>query len=541
MDFSVIDLITFFSFIVLVIGVSLYAGRKEETSEDYFLAGRGLTWWLIGLSLIASNISSEHFVGMSGKGFSSVGLAIASYEWIAAVTLVFVAVFFLPRFLRAGIYTIPEFLEYRFNRNARTLMAVLVIVFFVLVTLATVLYSGALALHTIFGLDQVVGIWIIGGIAGAYTVYGGLKAVVWSDLIQATTLMIGGLVVTFLSFEAFGIRFGQDLLEGLEPSRMDNINVGITSFFDVAKDRLHTVLPANHPELPWVAVFIGGMWIPNIYYWGLNQFITQRTLAAKNLIEGQKGILFGATLKLLIPFIVVFPGIMAFYLYGDVMLAEGIKQDEAYAYLLKEILPVGFFGLMMAAIFGAVMSTIDSLLNSCSTIFTMDIFVPFYAKDTSQKNLVKVGRITTVVLVVFGCLWAPIVGSFDSLYDYIQKFSGLIQPGILAAFIFGLLWKKVPAKAIIGGILLNIPVYGALLAIDSLVLPEDGKIAFLHYMMITFVIICIYITVVTLKSPQKEPVVIPVKFDYDLKLPIGLKIWSGLIIAATVALYWIFR
>ncbi|MFT4543675.1 MAG: SSS family solute:Na+ symporter [Bacteroidia bacterium] len=541
MEFSTIDLVTFISFIVLVIGVSLYAGRKEETSEDYFLAGRGLTWWLIGLSLIASNISSEHFVGMSGKGFSSVGLAIASYEWIAAVTLVFVAVFFLPRFLRAGIYTIPEFLEYRFNRNARTLMAVLVIVFFVLVTLATVLYSGALALHTIFGLDKVVGIWIIGGIAGAYTVYGGLKAVVWSDLIQATTLLIGGVVVTFLGFEAFGIRFGQDLLEGLEPSRMDNINVGITSFFEVAKDRLHTVLPANHPELPWVAVFIGGMWIPNIYYWGLNQFITQRTLAAKDLREGQKGILFGATLKLLIPFIVVFPGIMAYYLYGDVMLAEGIKQDEAYAYLLKQILPPGLFGLMMAAIFGAVMSTIDSLLNSCSTIFTMDIFVPFYAKDTSQKNLVKVGRITTIVLVIFGCLWAPIVGSFDSLYDYIQKFSGLIQPGILAAFMFGLLWKKVPAKAIIGGILLNIPIYGTLLAIDSLVLPEDGKIAFLHYMMITFVLISIFITIFTLKYPQKEPVVIPVKYDYDIKLPFSLKLWSGLIIAATIALYWVFR
>ncbi|MFT7153915.1 MAG: SSS family solute:Na+ symporter, partial [Alteromonas macleodii] len=193
------------------------------------------------------------------------------------------------------------------------------------------------------------------------------------------------------------------------------------------------------------------------------------------------------------------------------------------------------------AIFGAVMSTIDSLLNSCSTIFTMDIFVPYFAKDDSQKNLVKVGRITTIVLVIFGCLWAPIVGSFDSLYDYIQKFSGLIQPGILAAFMFGLLWKKVPAKAIIGGILLNIPIYGTLLAIDSLVLPEDGKIAFLHYMMITFVLISIFITIFTLKYPQKEPVVIPVKYDYDIKLPFSLKLWSGLIIAATIALYWVFR
>lgn len=539
MEFTTIDLITFLGFIVLVISVSLYAGRKEETSEDYFLAGRGLTWWLIGLSLIASNISSEHFVGMSGKGFGRVGLAIASYEWIAAITLVFVAVFFLPRFLRAGIYTIPEYLEYRFNKNTRTLMAVYMIVFFVVITLATVLYSGALALHSIFGINKVAGIWVIGIIAGAYTVYGGLKAVVWSDLIQATTLILGGFLVLFLGFEAFGEKFGADLLSE-SAGTLEKVNVGISSFFVVAKDKLHTVLPANDPELPWVAVFIGGMWIPNIYYWGLNQFITQRTLAAKNLREGQKGILFGATLKLIMPFIIVFPGIMAFYLYGDEIIAATGTADSAYPYLLKTILPTGLFGLMLAALFGAVMSTIDSLLNSASTIFTMDIFLPFYAKKKDQKSLVKVGRITTLGLVVIGCLWAPIVGSFDSLYDYIQKFWGLIQPGILAAFLFGILWKKVPSKAVMGGMILNVPVYGALLLIDEFVLPDDGKIAFLHYMMITFIIICIYIVVVTLRSPQKEESVMPVKFDYDLELTPAIKIWSAAVILATIGLYIIF-
>lgn len=539
MDFSTLDIITFIGFILLVIAVSLYAGRKEESEEDYFLAGRGLTWWLIGLSLIASNISSEHFVGMSGKGFGRVGLAIASYEWMAAVTLVIVSVFFLPRFLRSGIYTIPEYLEYRFSKGARTLMAVYMMVFFVIVTLATVLYSGSLALYSIFGINKVGGIWLIGMIAGLYTVYGGLKAVVWSDLIQASALLIGGLIVMFLTFEVFGVEFGQDLLANTNGGRLDRINAGISKFFEVAGDKLHTVLPADDSELPWTAVFIGGLWIPNLYYWGLNQFITQRTLAAKNLAEGQKGILFGATLKLLIPFIVVFPGIMAFYLYGDTVIAETGSPDGAYPYLLKTILPAGFFGVMFAALFGAVLSTIDSLLNSASTIFTMDIYKPFFGEGADHKKLVKVGRITTLGLVLIGCLWAPVIGSFDSLFDYIQKFWGLIQPGILAAFLFGILWKKVPAKAIMGGMILNIPVYGALLWWDS-TLPEGEKIAFLQYMLITFVIISAFIIAYTLIKPQEKEATLPVKFDYDQKISPLVKIWGALIFAATAALYIIF-
>lgn len=288
MDLSTLDIVAFVGFLALVIGISMYASRKEDNEEDYFLAGRKLTWWLIGLSLIASNISSEHFVGMSGKGFT-LGLAIASYEWMAAITLVLVGIFLLPRFLRAGIYTIPEYLEYRYNKYARLTMAVFMLIFYIFVTLATVLYSGALALQQIFDINLVTGIWALGIIAGAYTIYGGLKAVVWSDLLQGGTLLIGGLVVMFICFDEIG---------------------GYQKFVELSGDKLHTVLPWDHPEMPWVAVFIGGLWLPNIFYWGLNQFITQRTLGAKNLEEGQKGILFGATLKLLIPFIVVFPGII---------------------------------------------------------------------------------------------------------------------------------------------------------------------------------------------------------------------------------------
>ncbi|MCB9235849.1 MAG: solute:sodium symporter family transporter [Bacteroidia bacterium] len=505
MEFSVLDIVAFVGFMLLVIGVSLWAGRKEETSEDYFLAGRKLSWWLIGLSLIASNISSEHFIGMSGQGFG-LGLAIASYEWMAAITLIIVALFFLPRFLKAGIYTIPEFLELRYNHTARTIMAGFMILFYIFVTMATVLYSGALALKTIFDINIICGIWLIGLLAGAYTVYGGLKAVVWSDLIQGSTLLIVGLVVMFLGFEKIG---------------------GWEAFVASSADKLHTVLPADHPDMPWVAVFIGGLWIPNIFYWGLNQFITQRTLGAKSLNQGQTGILFGATLKLIIPFIVVFPGIMAFELYGS----EIANPDEAYPYLLTRLLPKGLMGIMFAALFGAVMSTLDSLLNSAATIFTIDIYKRYLKKDSTSKQLVNMGRISTLVLVVFGCLWAPIVGSFDEgVYVYIQKFWGFIQSGVVAAFIFGILWKKVPAKAAVGAMLLNIPVYGALLWFA----PDEP---FLNHMGITFLTVSAFITVYTLIWPQKVPTVLPAYQEFDSKPKMTVIIWSVLVFLATAGLY----
>ena len=508
MEFSLLDVSCFIAFLMVVIGISLYASRKEETTEDYFLAGRGLSWWLIGISLIASNISSEHFIGMSGQGFG-LGLAIASYEWMSAIALIVVAIFFLPRFIKSGIYTMPEYLEYRYNSTARLIMAIFMLLFYVFVTVATVMYSGALALQSIFGINIVLGIWLIGLVAGTYTVYGGLKAVVWTDLIQGSTLLIGGLVVLFLGFHKIG---------------------GIKTFVELSSTKLHTVLPWNHPEMPWVAVFIGGLWIPALFYWGLNQFITQRTLGAKNLEEGQKGILFGASLKLLIPFIVVFPGIMAFELYGN----QIVNADDAYPFFVQQILPSGLIGILFAALFGAVMSTLDSLFNSAATIFTMDIYKSYIKKNSSTKNLVTVGRIATVCLVIIGCIWSPIVGSFDKgIYIFIALFWGFVQPGIVAAFLFGIIWKKVPAKAAISGMLLNIPIYGLCLWLMP-------NVAFLHHMAITFVIISIFMVIMTKLSPLKKPIVIPVRNDIDTKLTNTIKIWSLFVFLATVALYIIF-
>jgi len=345
---STTDLVTFVLFLGAVIFVSLRASRGRRTAEGYFLAGRNLGGWAIGMSLVATNISTEHFVGMAGRGYD-LGLAIASYEWMAAVTLVLVGLFFLPRFLAAGIYTIPEYLEFRYDVRTRTLMAGFIMAAYVFVALATVLYSGALALESIFGIDLDLGIWLIGILAGGYTIYGGLKAVVWSDLIQGVALLLGGVVVTVLGFKAIG---------GIEP------------FLEAADGKLHTVLPWNHPEMPWLAVFVGGLWIPNLFYWGLNQFITQRTLAARSLADGQRGIFLAGFIKLAIPFIIVFPGIMAAELFAD----QVTHADQAYPVMMRELLPVGLTGAMFAALFGAVMSTLDSMLNSAATIFSVDLY-----------------------------------------------------------------------------------------------------------------------------------------------------------------------
>jgi SSS family solute:Na+ symporter len=505
MQFGWLDYSAFALFLGTVIGISMYAGRKEETSEDYFLAGRRLTWWLIGFSLIASNISTEHFVGMAGKGHG-IGLAIASYEWMAAVTLVIVAWYFMPKFLRCGIFTMPEFLEYRYSVSTRTIMAVFMMAAYVAVAMATVLAASAKALNGVFGMDTTQAIWLIGLTAGAYTIYGGLKAVVWSDLLQGAALLIGGIFVTVLALNAVG---------------------GLDTFLANSEGKLHTVLPWDDPEMPWVAVFIGGLWIPNLFYWGMNQFITQRALGARNLAQAQKGIFLAALLKLLIPFIIVFPGIMAYEIFGSLPDA-----DQAYPMLISRILPVGLRGVMLAALFGAVMSSLDSMLNSASTIFTMDLYRKFIKPDAPPKKLVMVGRTATATFVLVACLWAPFVVSFGSVFDYIQKFWGFITPGIVTVFIVGLLVKKAPPAAANGAMILGIPIYGLLLWL----LPE---VAFLHHMGITFLALAAFMLVVTVWKPMKKPVQLPESAIDVHPLPKAW-LWGSLIILMTAALYAVF-
>jgi SSS family solute:Na+ symporter len=509
MELSAIDITIFFVWLASVIAISVYASRREKTGEDYFLAGRKLVWWLIGFSLIASNISTEQMVGMSGGGVQDAGLAIASYEWIAAISLVLVALFLLPTFLRLGIFTMPQFLEHRYGKGPRTLMAVYMIAIYVSVILVSVLYSGAMLFEELIGLNLYVSIWVIGLVAGAYTIYGGLSAVVWSDLLQGAALLIGGSIIAVLAFVEVG---------------------GVSAFAEANADKLHMFLPASHDILPWTAMIVG-IWIPNLYYWGLNQYITQRTLGSRSLREGQNGIVFAAFLKILIPFIVVFPGIIAFQLYSEEIGGQG---DRAYPVLISQLLPgYGLRGLVFAALFGAVMSSLDSQLNSASTIFTVDIYERYIHRGATPRRQLWVGRIATGVFVLLACAMAPLPGLLGGVFEYIQKFQGFISPGILTVFAFGMIFRRARSGTALLAMLVNIPVYGCLLAF----LPD---MAFLNHMAITFGACVAVMAVGTLAYPLPAPKEMPGTSKIDLT-PSRAAYWLGaVVVAITVALYIIF-
>lgn len=513
MELHWFDIALFVSFFAVAIGTSLYKSRKEESGEDFFLASRSLRWPLIGISLIAANISTEHFVGMSGQGAGVMGMAVASYEWIAAICLVFVALFFLPEFLQSGIFTIPEYLEYRYNSAARAIMAFYTIVIYIAVSISAVVYSGALTLQVIFGMDLVQAIWLIGGIAALYATWGGLKAVAWADLFQGSALILGAVVTLILGFEAVG---------------------GVESFFRANADRLHMILPADHSVLPWSALIVG-IWIPNFYYWGLNQFITQRTLASQSLKQGQLGILFAASLKLLIPFLIIFPGIMAFQLHESQLTIEGVTTDAAYPLLIRTLVPTGLRGFIFAAITGAVISTLASMLNSVSTILTMDLYRRHWNQRASPKSLVTIGRISTLIFVGIVCLIAPQLGNprFQGIFNYIQEFQGYISPGVLAAFVFGLVFKRAPGAAGVAALVLCVPVYGVLQW-------QFGHVAFLNRMTVSFLVVVLVMAMITLFKPLSQARVMPVKEDFDMTSDPAVTWWGAALIAATLVLYIIF-
>ena len=513
MELAWVDILSFVAFFMVTVGTALYKSRKEKSGEDFFLAGRGLVWPLIGLSLIAANISTEQFVGQAGQAAGDMGLAVASYEWIAAITLVVVALVLLPRFLRAGIYTIPEYLEYRYNAAARAIMAFYLILIYVGVSIASVVYSGALALETVFDIDLVVATWMIGGIAALYATWGGLKAVVWADLFQGSALILGGLLTFFLGISAVG---------------------GWSSFVEAGSERLHIILPADHPTLPWTSMLIG-IWIPNFYYWGLNQFIVQRALAAKTLRDGQLGVIFAAGLKLLIPFIAVFPGIIAYQLYTAELTAPGATADAAYPLLIRNLVPAGLRGFIFAALAGAVISSLASMLNSVSTIITVDLYKRHVNPAVSPQAIVNFGRVSTVVFVVAVCTIAPSLGSpeFGGIFTYIQEFQGYVSPGILGVFLFGLLAPKAPPVAGVVGLLICAPVYGLLQW-------QFSSIAFLNRMVISLIVVLLAMAAITAARPLSAPKQIPIQEGFDMAPSPLVKGLGGAVVAATVVLYVIF-
>ncbi len=589
MQLTPLDLATFIGFLVVVVGVSLYASRRERSGEDYFLAGRKLTWWLIGFSLIASNISTEHFVGMAGSAFGSFGLAVASYEWIAAITLVVVALWLLPLFLKAGIYTMPEFLERRYTTGTRTTMSVYLLVLTVVAVLVTVLYSGSRGLDGVFDFSGMLerrfdlapekadfwamwgGAWLIGIVAGVYTIYGGLKAVVWSDLLQGAALMLGGAIVLYLGLKLVG---GGELIKDGGVAGGSVID-GWKNFSTTNADKLHTLKPASDKDMPWT-IMIVGIWIPNFFYWGMNQFITQRTLGARSLADGQKGIFLACVMKLIIPFIIVVPGIIAFQAFGTEILAsaggdQGKAGELAYPYLIRNIMPPVLRGVMLAALAGAVMSTFNSGINSASTLFTVDLYGKLVNRGATAREQVRVGRITTAVIALVACLLAPLPGRFEGVFNYIQEIWGFISPAIVAAFFFGAILRKAPAVAGLVALLVG-PVIYALFRVPGWIMTglgysldgegravyaaENGstqlvsglakhlyeftQITYLHHMSITLGILFVVMLAMRLLAPRtvaatREEALVDLT-PYRHRYLVG-----GAIFLATVALYVVFR
>ena len=477
MDFSTIDIVVFSLYAILILSIGLYVSRQKEgkskSAEDYFLAGKSLPWWAIGASLIAANISAEQFIGMSGSGFA-LGLAIASYEWMAAITLLVVGKFFLPIFIEKGLYTIPEFIEKRYSSNLKTILAVFWIALFVFVNLTTVLFLGGKALDTIIGsgdgsilLTSIIGLALF---AAAYSLWGGLAAVAWTDVVQVVLLIFGGLLMTY--FALSNVTDSGSFVDGLK------------YIYDKAPERFSMILSKGEIitpngrdawwDLPGLAVLIGGMWVANLYYWGFNQYIIQRTLAAKSLEEGQKGIVFAAFLKLIIPLIVVLPGIIAYVMNldpetgqlnmallsneGFLGTAGNIANDNAAPWLIKNFIPVGLKGLILAALAAAIVSSLASMINSTSTIFTMDIYKSTINKKADDKQMVKVGRLTGLIALIIAMILAPQLGSLGQVFQFIQEFTGVVSPGILAVFLMGLFYKKATNNAAIWGVILSIPI-----------------------------------------------------------------------------------
>jgi len=509
MDLNFFDIGVFLAFIGVVVGFSMFKSRKEKTSEDYFLASRGLKWWLIGISIVAANISTEQFVGMAGQGAGSIGLAVSNWQLFGSVGIVIIAFTLLPRFLRAGIYTMPEYLEYRYNSAARAIMALTTVVIYVAVLLTAVLYSGGLTLRTIFGISMRQGVWLIGLIAAVYTVWGGLKAVAWADLFQGLALLAGGITIFFLGLHACG---------------------GWEQFSTTNTDKLHMVLAPDHEGLPWTGVF-GGMWIVLVYYCGLNQFIVQRNLAARTLRDGQLGVIFAGALWLLVPFAIVMPGIMSYQLYGS----EMATSDEAFPMLIRNLVPAGLRGFMFAAIAGAVISSLASMLNSASTIFTMDVYNRMFDRAASQRRLLFLGRIMTMVFVVAGCLLAPMLDDpkFGGVFQYIQEFQGYIWPGVVAAFLFGMMVTKAPGLAGVAALISGPVIYG----LFQKFAPE---LHFLISVAITFQLVLMIMGLITFIKPLKKPRELPVREDMDTKTAAEVKLAGGLVIAAVAVFYIIF-
>ena len=506
--FRTIDLVIVLIYLFVLVFLGLFLGRTkkgtEKSASDYFLAGNSLTWWAVGASLIAANISAEQFIGMSGTSYAD-GIATAAYELMAAVTLVVIGKFLLPVMLKRKIFTIPQFLRERYNDGVGLAFSILWLFLYVFVNLTSVAWLGALAIEQILGLQgavleigtfqismRMVIILALFIIAGVYSIYGGLASVAWTDVLQVTFLVGGGLVTAFFALKAVG--GGNGAFAGLH-----NIFQDLTTGEHLNDSHLHLVIQRSHGEsafanVPGIAAVVGGVWLTNLGYWGFNQYIIQKGLAAKSIGEAQKGLVFAGFLKILIPFIVVLPGVCAYYislhpeafpsLQGSINVA-----DDAYPWLVRNFTPVGIKGLTFAALSAAIISSLASMFNSTSTLFTMDIYKKYINKEASDKKLVSVGRLVSLsALVIAAIAVKPLLGGLDQAFQYIQEYSGFIYPGIITVFGLGLLWKRASGKAAVWTAIATIPL-GVLFKIFLGDVPFQFRAGYIFMILLTLFVI----------------------------------------------------
>lgn len=550
------DILIFTAYCLIILCMGFWVSRDkkghEKNSDDYFLAGKSLGWWAIGASLIASNISAEQFIGMSGSGFV-MGLAIASYEWMAAATLLVVGTFFLPVFLKMKIRTMPQFLEERYDSRVSTVMAFFWFLLYLFVNLTSVLYLGALSLQTILGIPLLYAIAGLALFALLYSIYGGLKAVALTDVVQVVFLVAGGLATTWVALRMVG---QEDALRGfslLLEKAPDHFHMIFEKGERVISDGNGSVKDP-YMDLPGLTVLFGAMWVVNLNYWGFNQYITQRALAAKSLNQARWGIVFAAALKLLMPLLVVIPGIAAWVLYQEASVDDPIytgmthlvdnngvavfdvKPDRAYPVLLS-LLPAGLKGLAFAALTAAIISSLSSMANSASTIFTLDIYKKFRERrgiTTSESSLVTIGRIVVVIAFLVAVPIATQLESLGQVFQFIQEYSGFVSPGIFAIFLFGFFWKRTTALAALTAALLTVP----LSAVFKFATPE---IPFLDRIGWVFLIISAIIWILSIIDPRAKNNPDAVGIERSMfRTSISYKVVSLVILIILTLLYVIF-
>ncbi|MBS1511313.1 MAG: sodium/sugar symporter [Bacteroidetes bacterium] len=542
---QIADYIVFAVYFILVSAYGIYIYKKKKaaatSSKDFFLAEGSLTWWAIGASLIASNISAEHFIGMSGSGYE-IGLAISTYEWMAAATLIIVAVFIIPMYLKNKIFTMPQFLSQRYNGLVSTIMAVIWLLVYVFVNLTSIIYLGALAISSIAPISFE---WCIVGLSifSVVVTLGGMKVIGYTDVFQVLVLVIGGLVTTYLALsllsEQFG--FGKDIFKGLAILKQQ------------APEHFHMILDKSNPhymELPGLSVLIGGMLINNLAYWGCNQYIVQRALGA-DLKTARKGILFAAFLKLLVPVIAVLPGIAMYVMHHNGMFQNEmldfsdphhpvLKPDHAYPTLMN-LLPAGLKGVAFAALTAAIVASLAGKANSISTIFSLDIYKKYINQDASEKKMVLTGRWAVIISMLVAALVAPQLKTLDQAYQFIQEYAGFFSPGVLAIFLLGMFWKRTTAAAGLAGALLTVPVSTVLKFLPQWTNGAFPNYPFLDRMTITFFAVVIMMVAMSLRYPKSDKDSHNIEMDTSLfKVTPGFIVGSLIICGILAALYTVY-